>query len=73
MVQRRAVALRGEDALLVSVPGQGDVVLEPYEGTTFNLKGLPGFSIEFKLENGMVTEAIIMQPNGTFSAPKRAG
>ncbi len=66
------VTLRGEDSLLVSVPGQGDVVLEPYQGTTFNLKGLPGFSIEFKQENGAVTEAKIAQPNGTFVAPKRA-
>lgn len=66
------VTLRGEDSLLVSVPGQGDVVLEPYQGTTFNLKNLPGFSIEFTQENGAVTEAKISQPNGTFVAPKRA-
>jgi hypothetical protein len=66
------VTLRGEDSLLVSVPGQGDVVLEPYQGTTFNLKNMPGFSIEFKQDNGAVTEAKITQPNGTFTAPKKA-
>lgn len=66
------VALRGDDSLMVSIPGQGDVILEPYLGTTFNLKGHEGFSIEFKLDNGVVTEAKISQPNGVFSAPRRA-
>lgn len=65
------VTLRGEDALLASIPGQGDVILEPYQGTTFNLKGLPGFSFEFVQENGAVTEVKITQPNGTFTAKKR--
>ncbi|MBK8021766.1 MAG: DUF3471 domain-containing protein [Chloroflexi bacterium] len=66
------IALRGEDSLLASVPGQGDVILEPYQGTTFNLKGLTGFSIEFVVENGLVTAAKISQPNGTFTATRRA-
>ncbi|MBK8021139.1 MAG: serine hydrolase [Chloroflexi bacterium] len=66
------IALRGEDSLLASVPGQGDVILEPYQGTTFNLKGLPGFSIEFVVEDGSVTAAKIGQPNGTFTATRRA-
>jgi len=65
------VTLRGEDALLASIPGQGDVILEPYQGTTFNLKGMPGFSFEFVQENGAVTEVKITQPNGTFTAKKR--
>jgi CubicO group peptidase (beta-lactamase class C family) len=67
-----SVMLRGEDTLVASVPGQGEVTLEPYQGTTFNLKGMPGFSMEFKQENGAVTEVIISQPNGTFTAKKRA-
>ncbi|MBE2266953.1 MAG: serine hydrolase [Anaerolinea sp.] len=66
------VAMRGEDSLIASVPGQGDVILEPYQGTTFNLKGLTGFSFEFKVENGAVTEVTIHQPNGAFVATKRA-
>ncbi|MBK9745314.1 MAG: serine hydrolase [Chloroflexi bacterium] len=66
-----SVSLRGEDILLASVPGQGDVVLEPYQGTTFNLKGLPGFSLEFVIADGVVTDVKISQPNGTFSGKKR--
>jgi hypothetical protein len=66
------VTLRGEDALLASIPGQGDVILEPYQGTTFHLKGLEGFSFEFIQENGAVKEVKISQPNGTFIATKKA-
>ncbi len=66
-----SIMLRGEDMLIASVPGQGEVTLEPYQGTMFNLKGLPGFSMEFKQENGAVTEVLISQPNGTFTAKKR--
>jgi CubicO group peptidase (beta-lactamase class C family) len=65
------VFMRGEDSLIASVPQQGDVVLEPYMGTTFNLKGLTGFSIEFTKVDGVVTGAKFAQPNGTFSASKR--
>ncbi|MFN8528841.1 MAG: serine hydrolase [Anaerolineae bacterium] len=66
------VTVRGEDALLASIPGQGDVILEPFQGTTFNLKGMPGFSFEFVKQNDAVTEIKISQPNGTFTATKRA-
>jgi hypothetical protein len=66
------VSLRGEDSLLASIPGQGDVILEPYQGTTFNVKGMAGFSFEFIRENGTVKEVKISQPNGTFTATKRA-
>jgi CubicO group peptidase (beta-lactamase class C family) len=66
------VSLRGEDSLLATVPGQGDVILEPYQGTTFHVRGMAGFSFEFILENGAVKELKISQPNGTFTATRRA-
>lgn len=59
------VSLRGSDTLIVTVPGQPTQELVPYQGTTFNIKGAPGFSIEFK-EN----EAVVTQPNGVFVAKK---
>lgn len=46
-------------------------MLEPYQGTTFNLKGLPGFSLEFVIADGVVTDVKISQPNGTFSGKKK--
>jgi hypothetical protein len=66
------VSLRGEDSLLASIPGQGDVILEPYQGTTFHLRGMPGFSFEFTQEDGAVTGIKITQPNGIFTAVKQA-
>jgi hypothetical protein len=67
------IDLRGEDQLIASIPGQGDQTLVPYQGTTFNLKGLTGFSIEFKRDDsGAVTEAIITQPGATLSAKRLA-
>lgn len=66
------VSLRGEDTLIASVPGQGDQELVPYMGTTFNLKGLTGFSIEFRKNGGgKVTEALITQPGGAFTATRK--
>jgi hypothetical protein len=46
--------------------------LVPYKGTTFNLKGLSGYSIEFRMdESGNVKEAKITQPNGIFTAKRK--
>jgi CubicO group peptidase (beta-lactamase class C family) len=61
------VSLRGADTLIVTVPGQPTAELVPYQGTTFNIKGASGFSIEFKGE-----EAVVTQPNGVFVAKKVA-
>jgi len=38
----------------------------------FRLKDLPGFSVEFLLdEEGNVTGAAVTQPNGVFTATRR--
>lgn len=67
------ISLRGETELVASIPGQGDQTLVPYQGTTFNLKGLSGFSIEFKRDaDGAVVEAIITQPGANLSAKRVA-
>jgi CubicO group peptidase (beta-lactamase class C family) len=65
------VSLKGEDTLVATIPGQPEYELIPYQGTEFNLKGLVGFSIEFKLDDaGSVIEAELAQPDGVFTAPK---
>jgi hypothetical protein len=38
----------GRDNLVASIPGQENLELLPKRGTTFDIKGLAGFSIEFK-------------------------
>ena len=66
------VVLQEGKGLVLNVPGQQDFELVPYRGTEFNLKGLPGYSVEFKLDAaGAVTEMISHQPNGTFTAKKK--
>ncbi|MFA9454565.1 MAG: serine hydrolase [Candidatus Aminicenantaceae bacterium] len=66
------IYLKSEDTLYTLVPGQPEYELEPYKGTQFTLKGIPGVSIEFiQDESGQVSEAKITQPEGVFTAKKK--
>ena len=65
------VALAG-DSLRLTVPGQPQYELVPTRGLTFDIKGMAGFSVEFKKDDtGKVTEAMFHQPNGVFTATKK--
>jgi Domain of unknown function (DUF3471) len=65
------VALAG-DTLRLTVPGQPQYELVPTRGLTFDIKGMAGFSVEFKKDDsGKVTEAVFHQPNGVFSATRK--
>lgn len=67
------VALRGEDTLVVSLPGQPDQELVPYEGTTFTLKGQDAVRVRFVAsEDGHVREALLMQPGATLTLQRAA-
>jgi hypothetical protein len=66
------VAIKGENTLVASVPGQGEMELVPYKGTEFNIKGMPGAGIEFvKDASGQVIEAILKQPGASLTAKKK--
>jgi len=66
------VTLQG-DKLTATVPGQPTYALEPYQGTEFKLKGLTGFTVRFLLDaKGAVTEVLLIQPDGIYSAKKKA-
>jgi CubicO group peptidase (beta-lactamase class C family) len=66
------VALRGDDTLTLTVPGQPTYELVPTRGARFELEGLSGYSLEFKRDDsGSVTEIVLYQPNGTFAATRR--
>ncbi len=70
--QNVAVAIKGANALTVTVPGQPTYELEPYKGTEFKLKGLTGFSLRFTLDaKKRATEAVFLQPNGVFTAKRK--
>jgi CubicO group peptidase (beta-lactamase class C family) len=56
------ISLRGENSLIVSVPGQPDYKLNPKRGTKFELAEVKGITIEFKQDQtGKVTEAVLNQ------------
>jgi CubicO group peptidase (beta-lactamase class C family) len=58
------IALRGDHTLVMSQPGAPERELLPRRGTTFDLKGLEGFSIEFKRDaSGKVSEAVFYTPD----------
>ena len=68
--QRATVTLRG-DQLSVTVPGQPPYALEPIREAEFALAGLHGFSLQFQFdEQGAVTGARFIQPNGIFEAKR---
>jgi len=65
------VFLKAETTLMVSLPGQPDYELTPYKGARFEVKGFSGLSIAFKSDDsGAVTEALITQQNGVFTAKR---
>lgn len=64
------VALKN-DNLILTVPRQNPYTLVPKKGTTFDLKNLNGYSVEFTLDEiGLAKEVVFYQPNGTFRAKK---
>ncbi len=65
------VAMRGDDRLTVTVPGQPTYELEPYMGTEFKIASLSGYSVKFLSEKGIVSQLVFIQPNGVFSAKKK--
>jgi CubicO group peptidase (beta-lactamase class C family) len=65
------VALAGE-TLRLTVPGQPAFELVPSHGLTFNLKGLNGFSVEFKKDaSGKVTDMVFTEPGSSTTAKKK--
>lgn len=64
------VKMKGENTLFVVVPGQPEYELVPYKGMEYNIKILPGYSVEFTEENGKIVKLTFKQPNGNFEAKK---
>ncbi len=60
------VAMKGDTALTLAMPGLPVYNLVPVRGTKFNIKELNGYSVEFK--GG---DLVFYQPNGTFSATRK--
>jgi CubicO group peptidase (beta-lactamase class C family) len=66
------VYTRGENTLMVLVPGQPDYELVPAGNDTFNFKILKGYSVQFEMNDKKECTALsFIQPNGTFKAEKK--
>lgn len=67
-----ATVSRAGNLLHLEIAGQPRYELMPTQGLKFDVKGMAGFSVEFrKDESGKVVEAIFNQPNGVFHAKKK--
>jgi hypothetical protein len=64
-------AVREDDVLILTVPGQPTFELEPYMTTEFKLKGYDEYSVKFVIEKGDVKQAVFIQPNGVFPANRK--
>jgi Domain of unknown function (DUF3471) len=66
-----SVSLIG-DSLRLTVPGQPQYELVSTKGLSFDVKGLIGFSVEFKKDaSGKITEIVFRQPDGVFTAKRK--
>ncbi len=65
-----SVSLEGK-TLTLMVPDQPLYRLVPYREHEFSLKGIKGYSVRFEVEDGTVTAAHFIQPNGTFTAKRK--
>lgn len=60
------------DVLRLTVPGQPVYELIPRKELSFDVKGLPGFSVDFQMDaSGKVNEAVFNQPYGVFHAKRK--
>jgi CubicO group peptidase (beta-lactamase class C family) len=70
--QLLTVQIKGENTLVVVVPGQPEMELVPYKGTEFTIKNAPNVSLEFIQDaSGAVTEAKLKQGGAVMSAPRK--
>jgi CubicO group peptidase (beta-lactamase class C family) len=66
------VYIRGENTLMVLVPGQPDYELTPTRPLEFDFKALKGYRIKFEAnDEGKIIALNFVQPNGTFRAVKK--
>lgn len=66
------VYIKGENTLMVLVPGQPDYELVAARPNEFNFKALKGYSVKFEVtEKNEVKSLSFVQPNGTFKAVRK--
>ena len=64
--------LRGENTLMLTVPGQPDYEMIPTKKHEFEFKTPKGFSIKFEIDDkNEATSVTFYQPNGIFTAKRK--
>ncbi len=67
-----SISLQGDDTLVGTLPGQPAIELVPYRGTTYNLKGLNGASLTFRVgETGPAESVVLNQPGVVLEAKRK--
>jgi carbamoyltransferase len=68
------VEQRGDHVLTAKVPGQPAYELTVRGAAQFNLRNIPGYSLNFRTDAaGSVTGVVVTQPNGIFHLMKTGG
>ncbi|MEW6524965.1 MAG: serine hydrolase [Bacillota bacterium] len=65
------VSVRGEDTLVMVLPGQPTYQLVPAGEHSFDIKGLTSFAVRFNTDEGRVVELVLIQPTGVFTARRK--
>lgn len=66
------VYIKGENTLMVLIPGQPDYELVPAKKDEFDLKIVKGYSVRFEVNpQNKVLSLTFVQPNGNFKATKK--
>jgi hypothetical protein len=60
------VALTGVRALTVTAPGASPFELQAGSGLRFEVKGQPGITVEFELDESGAVARLVAQPLGVF-------
>jgi hypothetical protein len=60
------VALEGDHVLTVATPGAPPLELQPTRGLRFEMKGQPGITAEFELDQAGAVTRLVAQPLGIF-------
>jgi hypothetical protein len=67
-----SVYIKGDNTLMVLIPGQPDYELVASDEHLFRLKIMDGYNVKFDMnENNESTGLSFIQPNGTFKATKK--
>ena len=66
------VYIKGDNTLMVFLPGQPDYELVPGKKDEFDLKILKGYSVRFEVnDKNEVISLTFIQPNGNFKATRK--